>query len=105
MPLGRRNWALTPPPSNTAEFKEQACAAAAANANDDDPDNDGTGGYVLFPGASNVANWVYAFGADIVDETGNDYALDSQAVKDVAYLPERLAGQRLYFLHRELPES
>ena len=91
------------PPSNTAEFKEQACAAAAANANDDDPDNDGTGGYVLFPGASNVANWIYAFGADIVDETGNDYALDSQAVKDVALFLKDLQDNGCTFSTESFP--
>jgi multiple sugar transport system substrate-binding protein/sn-glycerol 3-phosphate transport system substrate-binding protein len=72
------------PPANTAEFKEQMCAASEANATDDDPDNDGTGGYVLFPGASNVAGWVFAFGGDLVDETGQSYALNSQTVLDVA---------------------
>jgi ABC-type glycerol-3-phosphate transport system substrate-binding protein len=50
------------PPTNSAEFKEQACAAAAANAADDDPDNNGTGGYVLYAGASQVSVWWFSYG-------------------------------------------
>ncbi len=63
------------PPKTAAEFKEQACAAAAANASDDDPDNDGTGGLVLYTGASNVASWVFANGGDFynADMTGYDF--------------------------------
>ncbi len=72
------------PPATSAEFKEQACAAAEANANDDDPDNDGTGGLVHFPGASNIAAWVFAFGGDLVNEAGDAYTLNSPVVKDVA---------------------
>ena len=72
------------PPATAAEFKEQACAAAEANANDDDPDNDGTGGLVHYPGASNIASWIYAFGGDLVNETGDNYVLNSQTVLDVA---------------------
>lgn len=72
------------PPANAAEFKEQACAATAANAADDDPDNDGTGGLVYFPGASNIASFVYAFGGDIVNEARDNYDLNSQAMLDVA---------------------
>jgi ABC-type glycerol-3-phosphate transport system substrate-binding protein len=49
------------PPTTPAEFKEQACAAAAANAADDDPDNDGTGGYVLYAGASQVSAWWFSY--------------------------------------------
>ncbi|MFN2161923.1 MAG: extracellular solute-binding protein [Candidatus Promineifilaceae bacterium] len=72
------------PPATAAEFKEQACAATEANATDDDPDNDGTGGLVYYPGASNIASWVYAFGGDIVNETGDGYDLNSQTMLDVA---------------------
>jgi multiple sugar transport system substrate-binding protein/sn-glycerol 3-phosphate transport system substrate-binding protein len=72
------------PPATSAEFKEQACAAAEANATDDDPDNDGTGGLVHFPGASNIASWVYAFGGDLVNEAGDAYTLNSPVMKEVA---------------------
>jgi multiple sugar transport system substrate-binding protein len=50
------------PPSTPQEFKEQACAAMEANATDEDPDNDGTGGYVLYPGASLASAWAFAYG-------------------------------------------
>jgi multiple sugar transport system substrate-binding protein/sn-glycerol 3-phosphate transport system substrate-binding protein len=72
------------PPATSAEFKEQACAAAEANANDDDPDNDGTGGLVYYPGASNIASWIYAFGGDLVNEGRDAYTLNSDTVQEVA---------------------
>ena len=72
------------PPATSAEFKEQACAATEFNATDDDPDNDGTGGLVYYPGASNVASWVYAFGGDLVTESRDQYDLNSETVRDVA---------------------
>ncbi|MEJ2352891.1 MAG: extracellular solute-binding protein [Anaerolineales bacterium] len=58
------------PPTNYAEFKEQACAATEANTNDDNPDNDGTGGLVLYPGASNVASFVFANGGNMLNAAG-----------------------------------
>jgi multiple sugar transport system substrate-binding protein len=72
------------PPATSAEFKEQICTATEFNANDDDPDNDGTGGFVLYPDASQVANWAYAFGGDIVNEAGDNYDLNSPVMLDVA---------------------
>ncbi len=70
------------PPTNAAEFKEQACAAAQANATDDNPDNDGTGGLVLYPGASNIMSWIFAFGGDIIAADGS-YDFTNQTVQDV----------------------
>jgi len=72
------------PPATSAEFKEQACAAAAANTADDNPDNDGTGGYVYFPDASMVSPWIWAFDGEYINETGDGYSLNNQAVIDVA---------------------
>jgi multiple sugar transport system substrate-binding protein/sn-glycerol 3-phosphate transport system substrate-binding protein len=72
------------PPTTKAEFKEQACAAAAANEADDDPDNDGTGGLVLYTGASNVATWAFAFGGDFYNEAGTGYDFTQPAVQEVA---------------------
>ncbi|MFQ5615494.1 MAG: extracellular solute-binding protein [Anaerolineales bacterium] len=72
------------PPSTSAEFKEQACAAAEANANDDNPDNDGTGGLVLYPGASNIASWLFAFGGGLLDDTGEAYNMNTPEMKEVA---------------------
>ena len=71
-------------PQTPEEFKEQACAAALANNTDDDPNNDGTGGLVLYPSASNVASWVYAYGGDLLNDAGDGYDFTSQEVEDVA---------------------
>lgn len=72
------------PPATSAEFKEQACAASEANNNDDNPDNDGTGGLVLFPGASNVASWLFAFGGDFLTDAGDTYEMNTPEMKEVA---------------------
>lgn len=72
------------PPTTSAEFKEQACAARAANDADDNPDNDGTGGYVYFPGASTVFPWIWAFDGETVSADGSAYTLNTQAAIDVA---------------------
>ncbi len=72
------------PPSNVAEFKEQACAAAEANNTDDTPDNDGTGGLVIYTGASNVMSWVFAYGGDVYDAQEMSYDFTSEEVVGVA---------------------
>ena len=72
------------PPTNYAEFKAQACAAAEANNSDDDPDNDGTGGLVLYAGASNVASFVFANGGNMLNAAGDGYDFTDQTVVDTA---------------------
>ena len=72
------------PPSNTAEFKEQVCAATAANAADDDPDNDGTGGYVLYAGASQINAWLFSFGGDILNDDGTGYDFNTPEMQALA---------------------
>ncbi len=72
------------PPANSAEFKEQACAARAANDADDNPDNDATGGYVYFPGASTVMPWIAAFGGEAMNADGTAYTLNSPEAVAVA---------------------
>lgn len=69
-------------PANVEELMAQACAAAEANNNDDDPDNDGTGGLVIYPGASNVMSWVFAFGGSVIEDGTYDFT--AQPVVDVA---------------------
>ncbi|MCB2178610.1 extracellular solute-binding protein [bacterium] len=71
-------------PSNTAELKDQLCAAAAANAADDNPDNDGTGGMVWYPSASNFLSFVYAFGGNELNADQTAYDFTSQPFVDVA---------------------
>jgi multiple sugar transport system substrate-binding protein len=72
------------PPANYEEFKAQACAAAEANNTDDNPDNDGTGGLVLYAGASNVASFVFANGGNMLNAAGDGYDFTDQTVVDVA---------------------
>jgi len=72
------------PPANYAEFKAQACAATEANTNDDNPDNDGTGGLVLYAGASNVASFVFANGGNMLNAAGDGYDFTDQTVVDTA---------------------
>lgn len=72
------------PPTNYAEFKEQACAATEANNSDDNPDNDGTGGLVLYAGASNVASFVFANGGTMLNADKTAYDFTDQTVVDVA---------------------
>jgi multiple sugar transport system substrate-binding protein/sn-glycerol 3-phosphate transport system substrate-binding protein len=77
------------PPANAQEFMDQACAAAAFNASDDNPDNDGTGGLVLFPGASNVASFLFAFNGSFLTEDGTGYTMNTDELLQVAlYLKE-----------------
>jgi multiple sugar transport system substrate-binding protein/sn-glycerol 3-phosphate transport system substrate-binding protein len=72
------------PPANSAEFKEQACAASEANNTDDNPDNDGTGGLVYYPDASFVSPFIWAFDGTYLNSAGDGYDLNNQAVLDVA---------------------
>jgi multiple sugar transport system substrate-binding protein/sn-glycerol 3-phosphate transport system substrate-binding protein len=72
------------PPTNYEEFKAQACAAAEANNSDDDPDNDGTGGLVLYAGASNIASFVFANGGNMLNAAGDGYDFTDQTVVDTA---------------------
>jgi len=78
------------PPANYAEFKAQACAAMEANATDDDPDNDGTGGLVLYAGASNVASFVFANGGNMLNAAGDGYDFTDQTVVDAAEFMKEL---------------
>jgi multiple sugar transport system substrate-binding protein len=70
------------PPANLDEFKAQVCAAAEANKSD--PDKAGTGGLVLYTGASNVASFVYGLGDDLRNDAGDGYDFTKPAVEEVA---------------------
>jgi ABC-type glycerol-3-phosphate transport system substrate-binding protein len=72
------------PPSNTAELKEQVCAAAAANSEDDNPDNDGTGGLVWRSTASDFLSLSYAFGGSELNDDGTAYDFTTQPFVDAA---------------------
>ncbi len=71
-------------PTTPDELKAQSCAAADANNNDASPDNDGTGGFVMYNGASNVASWIFAYGGSFLNASGDGYDFSNDAVKSVA---------------------
>jgi len=91
------------PPATSAEFVEQACAAAAANLADDNPDNDGTGGLVHFPGASNIASWLFAFGGSFLTEDGAGYTMDTPELAAVAGFLNELRDGGCYFATDSFP--
>ncbi len=91
------------PPKTAAEFKEQACAAAEFNNNDDNPDNDGTGGLVLYPGASNIASWLFAFGGSFLDESGTSYTMNTPEMKAVALFLKDLKDSGCTFATDSFP--
>lgn len=73
-------------PQSPQELREQACAAAAANNADADPENDGTGGVVLYAGASYVMPWLYAYGDDGLAEDGTAYDFTTPETVAVAQM-------------------
>ena len=90
-------------PTNTAELKEQLCAAAAANDADDNPDNDGTGGMVWYPSASNYLSVAYAFGADELNADGTAYDFTDQAFVDAAMFINDLKANGCVFETESYP--
>jgi ABC-type glycerol-3-phosphate transport system substrate-binding protein len=55
------------PPSTSAQFEEQACAAARANQSDNIRENDSTGGWIINTSYPAAISWLYAYGAEIQD--------------------------------------
>ncbi len=55
------------PPTNSAEFHQQACAANASFSRDSDPTNDGYGGLVVDSSWQSVYSWILAFNGGVVD--------------------------------------
>jgi multiple sugar transport system substrate-binding protein len=91
------------PPSNYEEMKAQACAASQANATDSNPDNDGTGGLVLYAGASNVASFVFANGGNMLNADGTGYDFTDQTVVDVADFFKDLWDSKCAFATESYP--
>jgi multiple sugar transport system substrate-binding protein/sn-glycerol 3-phosphate transport system substrate-binding protein len=92
------------PPTTSAEFKEQACAATAANNEDDNPDNDGTGGLVTRGiGASDVAAWLFAFDGGFLNETGDAYNMNTEQMKEVALFLKDLRDSGCWFTTEGFP--
>jgi len=94
---------FTAPPTNYAEFKEQACAAQEANTTDDNPDNDGTGGLVLYASASNVASFVFANGGTLLTPDGLAYDFTDPTVEDVAVFLKDLQDSGCTFTTESYP--
>jgi multiple sugar transport system substrate-binding protein len=87
------------PPVTPEDFREMACAAAEANA-------DGTGGYILRDDASALASWTYAFGGDVLNEDGTEYAYNGQAtVEAMQLLKGMLDDGCAYFFTEGFPNS
>ncbi|MBC8333554.1 MAG: extracellular solute-binding protein [Anaerolineae bacterium] len=84
------------PPQNTQELRQQACAAAAATAGD-------TGGIVLYPGASYVMPWIYAFGDDALTEDGLDYDFTTTTLHEVAQFWKTLWDEDCAFATETYP--
>ncbi|HZD10232.1 MAG TPA: extracellular solute-binding protein, partial [Candidatus Binatia bacterium] len=85
------------PPETPEEFHDMACAGAEAR-------GDGTGGYILRDDASAVASWTYAFGGDVLDDTGQGYVYDGDAtVQAMSFLKELYDEGCAYFFTEGFP--
>jgi multiple sugar transport system substrate-binding protein/sn-glycerol 3-phosphate transport system substrate-binding protein len=90
-------------PTTPDEFKAQACAAADANNNDATPDNDGTGGFVMYNGASNIASWIFAYGGSFLNDSGDGYNFSNDTVKAVAQFRKDLWDSGCAFATESYP--
>ena len=81
------------PPTNTEEFRQQACAANASFLNDSDPKNDGYGGWIVDTNWQTTYSWFLAFDGGVVD--GDAYTFRTDPCLDLrsdATTPCRLQG-------------
>ena len=58
------------PPSTSAEFERQACAANKAVSADEDPDNNALGGWLIDTDAITPLSWMIAFDGGVQEEDG-----------------------------------
>lgn len=85
------------PPTTPEQFREMACAGAETN-------NNGTGGYILRDDASAIAAWTFAFGGNILNETGDSYIYDSSAtIEAMTFLKELYDDGCAYFIDNMFP--
>jgi len=68
-------------PQNWSQLEQQVCAASQALRRDDSLANDGMGGLAVTTDYSASLSWMAAFGAEIVDDSGN-YRLDTPQVEN-----------------------
>jgi multiple sugar transport system substrate-binding protein len=71
-------------PLTTSELEKMACAAAEANLKDDRTGNDGTGGLVLYPGATNIMSWLYAYGENGLGPDLESYRFSTSPTRSAA---------------------
>jgi ABC-type glycerol-3-phosphate transport system substrate-binding protein len=86
-------------PETAAQLRQQVCAAAAANPDDE------TGGLVLFPGASDVMTWIFAFDGDVLAEDGSGYDFTTSEVESVAQFWKTLWDEGCAFTTSGYPNS
>jgi multiple sugar transport system substrate-binding protein len=91
------------PPATLDELEEQVCAAAAANTASGDPDLAGTGGIVVYVGASDVAAYLFAVGGDFVDDAGTAYDMTSPELMMVAEFWKKLYDEGCSFTTESYP--
>ena len=72
--LYNQSWArelgFDSPPSTSAEFERQACAANKALGADDNPDNNALGGWLIDTHAITPLSWMVAFNGGVQEEEG-----------------------------------
>jgi ABC-type glycerol-3-phosphate transport system substrate-binding protein len=72
--LYNRSWArelgFESPPTTSAEFEQQACAAHRALGSDEDPNNDALGGWLIDTHPMTPLSWMIAFGGGVQEEDG-----------------------------------
>ena len=70
--LYNQTWArelgYTAPPTTSAEFEQQACAANKALAADSDPNNNALGGWIIDTNPMTPLSWMFAFGGGAQEE-------------------------------------
>lgn len=90
-------------PTTPDELQTQACAATKANNSDSDPNNDGTGGFVMYNGASNVASWVFAYNGTFMNSAGDGYDWTNNTVQSVATFRKGMWDQKCAFATESYP--
>jgi len=81
------------PPTTTAQFETQACAASRALMQDGTRQNDGRGGWIISTDYPGVLGWIQAFGGEVVSQSGNGYDFDNQQVANAFRFLRNLLDQ------------